>query len=98
MALSGFILKKGQVVVTRMQYSASGANVQNQDLSFGYVEKVNDLCDMYKVGDYVMFDPTGALNFVYSTGNIISGVEIFAQYSLTSEDKLLLIEPYVAPP
>lgn len=83
----GFILKKGQLIVTVDVSSASGMQLSNSILNYGYVEKVNELCDMYKIGDYVIFDPTDAVKFTFDN--------VF--YYLTTESKTYLIEPFIAP-
>jgi hypothetical protein len=93
MALDGFILKKGQVVLTQDIESASGMAAASSAFTYGYVEKVNDLSDLYKVGDYVLFMTSEAFNFTYYEEALTSLVN----YSLTTEDKLFLIEPYFAP-
>jgi len=92
MALTDFILKKGQVVLTQQAISASGMNVSSSSLTYGYVQKVNDLCDMYKVGDYVIFDTSESINFTFLESSVL------LYYCLTTEDKVYLIEPLILPP
>lgn len=87
MALPDFVLKKGQLAVTLDTVSASGMILSNTILTYAYVEKVNDLCDIYKVGDYVIFDPTDAVKFSFDN--------VF--YYLTTESKTYLTEPLIAP-
>jgi hypothetical protein len=87
MALTDFILKKGQIVMTTDVYSASGMFLSAPPFTYGYVEKVNDLCDSYKVGDYVIFDPTKAIKFTFDN----------VYYYLIEEQYALLIEPFIAP-
>lgn len=93
MALDGFILKKGQVVLTQDLQSASGMSAASSEITYGYIEKVNDLSDLYKVGDYVLFMTSDAFNFTYFEVSY----DRLVNYSLTTEDKLFLIEPYFAP-
>jgi hypothetical protein len=93
MALDGFTLKKEQVVLTQDVQSASGMAASNSSYIYGYVEKVNDLSDLYKVGDYVVFMTSDAFNFTYYE----TALNSLINYSLTTEDKLFLIEPYFAP-
>jgi co-chaperonin GroES (HSP10) len=87
MALDDFILKKNQIVLTKDTFSASGMLLSNTVLTYGYVEKINDLCDFYQVGDYVIFDPTNAVKFSYDS--------VF--YYLLDEKDVWLIEPFIAP-
>jgi hypothetical protein len=84
---SGFILKKYQVLLTQRQNSASGMITDGTPFLYGYIEQVNDLCDLYVVGEYVLFDASTAIRFTYD--------DVF--YYLTTEDNLFLIEPYIAP-
>lgn len=87
MALDGFILKKGQIAVTDDIYSASGMVLSNTVLLYGYVQKVNDLSDFYKVGDYIIFDPTNAIKFTFDS----------VYYYLLDEKDVYLTEPFIAP-
>lgn len=84
---SGFILKKYQVLLTQRQNSASGMITDGTPFLYGYIEQVNDLCDLYSVGKYVLFDASNAIRFTYDD----------VYYYLTTEDTLFLIEPYFAP-
>lgn len=83
----GFILKKGQLIVTADASSASGMQLSNSILNYGYVERVNDLCDMYSAGDYVIFDPTNSVRFTFDN--------VF--YYLITEYETYLTEPFIAP-
>jgi hypothetical protein len=87
MALTDFVLKKEQVVVTVDVTSASGMDLFTSIFNYAYVEKVSDLSDMYSVGDYVIFDPTDATKFTFEG--------VF--YYLTTESKIYLTEPFIAP-
>lgn len=93
MALDNFILKKGQVVVTQDVSSASGMNATSNSITYGYVEKVSDLSDMYAVGDYIIFNAADSVNFTFYETALSATI----LYCLTTEDKLFLIEPYIAP-
>jgi hypothetical protein len=84
---SGFILKKGQLVISENALSASGMIAYNTPFLYGQVQQVNELCDLYKADDYVMFDASNAIQFTFSG--------VF--YYLTTEDKVYLTEPYIAP-
>jgi len=84
---SGFILKKYQVLLTQRQNSASGMITDGTPFLYGYIEQVNDLSDMYIVGEYVLFDGSDAIRFTYD------GI----LYFLTTENNLYLTEPFIAP-
>lgn len=92
MALDGFILKKGQVVVTVDTASASGMLLGSSSLSYAYVEKVSALSDTYIVGDYVIFNTADAISFTFNE----EGIGLI-MYFLTTEDKIYLTEPFIAP-
>jgi hypothetical protein len=92
MALDGFILKKGQIVITIDTTSASGMQLTSSSLSYAYVEKVSALSDMYIAGDYVIFNTADAINFTFDE----TGIGLVS-YWLTTEDKIYLTEPLIAP-
>ena len=83
----GFILKKGQLLLVQNALSGSGMVTDNSPFLYGQVQQVNDMCDMYKADDYVLFDASGAVRFTYA--------DVF--YYLTTEDRVYLTEPYFAP-
>lgn len=83
----GFVLKKGQLVICQDQFSASGMVTDGTPFLYGQVQQVNDLCDMYKADDYVLFNAEAAIRFIFDG--------VF--YYLTTEDKVYLTEPYIAP-
>lgn len=84
---SGFILKKGQIILSQNAYSASGMATDNSPFLFGFVQQVNDLSDSYHANDYIIFDASNALKFIFD------GI----YYYLTTEDKVYLTEPLIAP-
>lgn len=85
---SGFILKKGQILLVQNAISASGMVTDNTPFLYGQVQQVNDLCDMYKAEDYVLFDASNAIKFTFDS----------IYYYLTTEEKVYLTEPLILPP
>lgn len=83
MAVTDLILKAGQIILTE---TANDSEFQpdNSSFTFGEVVSVNELTDMYTVGDRVYFDGVASTKFN------ISGVV----YYLTTEDKVYLTYPY----
>ena len=48
---------------------------------------------MYAVGDYIIFNAADSVNFTFYETALSATI----LYCLTTEDKLFLIEPYIAP-
>lgn len=81
MAAPDIVINKKQIVLTQSS-SGWGIVMDNNDFLFGYVEIVNDLTDMYVVGDIVLFDPQGAKMFMYDD----------TTFYITTEDKIYFKE------
>lgn len=86
MALTDIILPKGKVIVTKSASSAS-INPTGKALNFGYVQRVNDLCDVTLVGGSVWFDEKKSIPFM-----VISGTTFY----LVNEDDIVSTE--ITPP
>lgn len=89
MALSDLILNKGQVIVS-LSSSVTGLvpTEGGQALSFGYIQKVNDLSS-HTVGTYVMFNIENSIPFQIISGTI---------FLLINEIDIQLTEIYITPP
>ena len=87
MALSDLILKKGYIIVM-LSGATSGVTAADGGvaLSFGTIQKVNDLSD-YTVGTTVMFVLGDEIPFTMISGNL---------FYLIKEDAIKLIE--ITPP
>lgn len=57
-------------------------------LNFGYVQKINDLCDTVTVGQEILFNPSLATPFTIISGTI---------YYLVDENQIGFINEYIAP-
>jgi len=70
MALSDFILNKGELVVL-LGSSDTGITTAEggKALNFGSIQKVNDLSD-YTVGDNIQFSIDDAVPFTIISGNV----------------------------
>jgi len=79
------VLHKGQILLTQTS-SSLAIQTDNTAFFYGLVALINDLSEMYVVGDSVLFDPTGATILKYST----------VDYYLTTENKVYFKE--VLPP
>ncbi len=75
------VLQKGQIVLTQTA-SLNDITFDNSPFTFGEVDSVSDLTNMYAVGDKVCYNPTGSYNFIYNG----------TDYVLTTEDKILFKE------
>jgi hypothetical protein len=84
---SGFVLKKGQILIMQNANSASGMITDNSPFLYGQVQQASDLSDMYKADDYILFDASSAIRFTFED----------VYYYLTIEDKVYLTEPFIAP-
>ncbi len=83
MALSDFILKPGEIIVTKST-STVGLAAVDSALNFGTVQYVNQFSNKTTVGQSVMFDTTKGTQFMY-----ISGIT----YYLINEDDVTGVEP-----
>lgn len=66
MAAPDLTLNKGQILLIQSSTSL-GIEVDNSPFLNGVVSLINDLSDLYIVGDLVLFDPTNATKFKYSS-------------------------------
>ena len=86
MALSDLILKKGQVVL--QQVTLEGAPLlNNSPFLNGVISNANALSDMYRGGDYVVFNATTSTSFTYED----------EFYYLINENDVFLTQPAPAP-
>jgi len=85
MALPDIILQRGELLVT--ESSGSEIQFENNGGIFGQIEMVSDVSDNYGVGNYIWFNPEGAVLFKFDD----------ISYSLITVDKVLFIENYSAP-
>lgn len=74
MALSDLILNPGEVVVISSA-SINGVESAGVAMTFGTVQKVNDLCDTVVVGASVQFSMTKAIPFMIISGQIFYRVK-----------------------
>lgn len=81
MSAPSIILNRGQVLVSQTS-SGLGIQIDNSPLLNGTIELVNDLTDLYEVGNLVLFNPQGAVILKYSG----------TDYFLTTEDNLFYKE------
>jgi hypothetical protein len=86
MTVTDLILKNKQIIVTETSNDAE-FQPDNSALLFGEVAVVNDLTEMYTVGDRVYFDASDSRKFLLND----------VLYYLTTEDKIYLTYPYIAP-
>lgn len=85
MALPDIVLNKGQICLT--QTTPYSIELDNSGFQFGTVAVVNDLCDMYSVGQVVLYDPQFSTRFRFDS----------VEYFLTTEDKIFFIDNSFAP-
>lgn len=81
MAVPSLILNKGQILLLE-SYSKQGIILTNNDYIFTNVMAVNDLSELYAVGDYVTFNPVDATLLIFDNDT----------YYLTTEDKIIFKE------
>lgn len=81
MAAPLLVLNKGQILLIE-SYSKQGIVLTNNDYIFTLVVAVNELSELYAVGDYVTFNPADATLLIY--GN--------STYYLTTEDRIIFKE------
>jgi hypothetical protein len=86
MTITDFILKNKQIIITETGNDAE-FQPDNSALLFGEVVAVNDLTEFYTVGDRIYFDAGDSRKFLLND----------VLYYLTTEDKVYLTYPYVAP-
>jgi|694.fasta_scaffold16404_3 hypothetical protein len=86
MTVTDFILKNKQIIITETGNDAE-FQPDNSALLFGEVVAVNDLTEFYTVGDRIYFDAGDSRKFLLND----------VLYYLTTEDKVYLTYPYVAP-
>lgn len=81
MAVPNLILNKGQILLLE-SYSKQGIILTNNDFIFTNVMAINELSELYAVGDYVTFNPVDATLLIFDTDT----------YYLTTEDKIIFKE------
>ena len=86
MALSDLILKKGQIIL--QQVALEGAPLlDNSPFLNGLISQTSALSDMYRDGDYVVFDAGTSTKFTYED----------EFYYLINESDIYLTQPAPAP-
>ena len=86
MALSDLILKKGQLVLQQVVFEGTPV-LDNSPFLNGVISNANDLSDMYRGGDYVVFDAGTSTKFTYDD----------EFYYLINENDVFLTQPAPAP-
>lgn len=81
MAVPSLVLNKGQILLLESN-SKQGIILTNNDYIFTNVMAVNDLSELYAVGDYVTFNPVDATLLIFDNDT----------YYLTTEDKIIFKE------
>ncbi len=70
MSVVPIILKKGQMILTEI-ISVAGFSYHNSPFKVGTITDINDLSDSYAEGDTVVYNPSEALSFKYSTTDYV---------------------------
>lgn len=83
MAAPSLVLNRGQILLIE-SYSLNGIVLTNNDYIFTTVVSVNSLSELYQVGNFVTFDPSGATLLIFDNST----------YYLTTEDKIIFKETY----
>lgn len=86
MALSDLILKKGQLVLQQVVFEGTPI-LDNSPFLNGVISNANALSDMYRGGDYVVFDAGTSTKFTYDDDF----------YFLINENDVFLTQPAPAP-
>lgn len=81
MAVPNLVLNKGQILLLESS-SKQGIILTNNDYIFTNVMAINDLSELYAVGDYVTFNPVDATLLIFDNDT----------YYLTTEDKIIFKE------
>lgn len=87
MATPDITLNNNEILLTQVE-SGLGIYQDNNPFINGNVEMINDLEDIWRINDLVLFDPTYAIRFVFD--NIT--------YYLISTNKIQYKENYIPPP
>lgn len=66
MPTAKFTLKGNQVLAIANADSETGMILLDSGYTYGRIMQVNDLCDMYAFGDYIIFNPQAATQFTYN--------------------------------
>jgi len=83
MALPEIQLGTGEILVTETTSTLGLYAYDAQKMKFGYVEAVNSSADRAAVGNYIVFNPATAKDFVYGS----------TRYFIVKEDSISGIEP-----
>jgi len=81
MAVPSLVLNKGQILLLESN-SKQGIILTNNDYIFTNVMAINELSELYAVGDYVTFNPVDATLLIFDNDT----------YYLTTEDKIIFKE------